>query len=715
MAVNLSPVGGVAAQFFDNDGNVLSGGKIYTYAAGTSTPAATYTSSNGTIAHSNPIILDSAGRVPTGEIWLTDSINYKFVLKDANDALIATYDNISGINSNFISFTNSQQIITATAGQTVFNLSISYQPGTNSLSVFVDGVNQYGPGAQYAYTETDSDTVTFTNGLHVGAEVKFTTTQQQGAGAVDASQVSYTPAGTGAVTTNVQAKLRQTVSVLDFGADPTGVLDSTAAFNLATKSAYTSTGNSDQNFPGFVEVPAGLYKITSTVFVHKGQHLCGSGPGTKINATGMLGLSIPLFKLGYSATAQDAGALPPEISGFFTDGGPNAAVIECQVAGAHIHDLFLSGPGIGLTLGGADTIVTNIICDVGLNGFTITGQNHIIDSCLFFNQNYPIQVLSNANDVQINNCHFEYSVYDDILFQNAGTNIQNIAIQNCQFVKNIQYATSDQAIQIRCAAASITIHGCEFRNQRGFSITTPTGTANTLRISNCVFNGAKTNPAYAQSSTAAGIKTENSYTEITNCTFINLYGNPIQVATSAANVPTVIKDCSYRNITTATQFVTITATLGTLSITGCVGDNVLPLINLQSTIVPRLKNNTQWLGAVSTFLGRFFWKIPTTGAAIVNVGISANALPGGSLNYRDASSIYAARSIDFNVVEQDVAAKYTIYETPGNTLVGPLDIQVDLEVVGGGSTAPYTTQGRFLVVSVPNTYLYTEIQADFVI
>ena len=258
MAVNLSPVGGVAAQFFDNDGNVLSGGKIYTYAAGTSTPAATYTSSNGTIAHSNPIILDSAGRVPTGEIWLTDSINYKFVLKDANDALIATYDNISGINSNFISFTNSQQIITATAGQTVFNLSISYQPGTNSLSVFVDGVNQYGPGAQYAYTETDSDTVTFTNGLHVGAEVKFTTTQQQGAGAVDASQVSYTPAGTGAVTTNVQAKLRQTVSVLDFGADPTGVLDSTAAFNLATKSAYTSTGNSDQNFPGFVEVPAGL-------------------------------------------------------------------------------------------------------------------------------------------------------------------------------------------------------------------------------------------------------------------------------------------------------------------------------------------------------------------------------------------------------------------------------------------------------------------------
>ncbi len=81
---------------------------------------------------------------------MTDGLIYKFVLKDSNDVTIATYDNISGINSNFVAFVNQQEIVTATAGQTVFNLGISYQPGTNSLSVFVDGVNQYGPGAQYA-------------------------------------------------------------------------------------------------------------------------------------------------------------------------------------------------------------------------------------------------------------------------------------------------------------------------------------------------------------------------------------------------------------------------------------------------------------------------------------------------------------------------------------------------------------------------------------
>ena len=173
MAVNLSPLGGVAAQFLNNDGVPLSGGLIYTYLAGTNTSTATYTTGAGTVAHSNPIVLDSSGRVPTGEIWLTDTLAYKFVIKDAQSNLIGTYDNIVGINSNFVNYTASQEIQTATAGQTVFTLTtMAYLPGTNSLTVFVDGVNQYGPGAQYAYVETDSTTITFESGLHVGASVK---------------------------------------------------------------------------------------------------------------------------------------------------------------------------------------------------------------------------------------------------------------------------------------------------------------------------------------------------------------------------------------------------------------------------------------------------------------------------------------------------------------------------------------------------------------
>ena len=99
MAVNLSPVGGVAAQFFDNSGNVLTGGKLYTYLAGTTTPAVAYTTAAGNIAWSNPIILDASGRVSgSGEIWLTDGIQYKFILRDSNAVLIATSANRSDIN-----------------------------------------------------------------------------------------------------------------------------------------------------------------------------------------------------------------------------------------------------------------------------------------------------------------------------------------------------------------------------------------------------------------------------------------------------------------------------------------------------------------------------------------------------------------------------------------------------------------------------------------
>lgn len=256
MAVNLSPVAGAAAQFLDNSGNVLTGGKLYTYAAGTTTPQATYTSGAGVTFHSNPIILDAAGRVPNGgEIWLTDGLQYKFVLKDSNDVLIGTWDNLIGINSNFLNYYTQEEVQTATAGQTVFTLnSVTYQPGTNSLSVFVDGVNQY-DGISYAYVETDSTTVTFTAGLHVGALVKFTTAVTLSSGVTNASLVVYDPPFIGGAATTVENKLAESVSVTDFGAVGDGVTDDTAAIQNAIDSGK------EIYFPQ----PSVFYNITSAI------------------------------------------------------------------------------------------------------------------------------------------------------------------------------------------------------------------------------------------------------------------------------------------------------------------------------------------------------------------------------------------------------------------------------------------------------------------
>jgi hypothetical protein len=95
MAVNLSPVGN-SQQFFDNNGVPLSGGLIYTYQAGSSTPLSTYTDINETIPNSNPIVLNSSGRLDS-EVWLTYGYYYKFVLKTSVGTTLGTYDNLYGI------------------------------------------------------------------------------------------------------------------------------------------------------------------------------------------------------------------------------------------------------------------------------------------------------------------------------------------------------------------------------------------------------------------------------------------------------------------------------------------------------------------------------------------------------------------------------------------------------------------------------------------
>jgi hypothetical protein len=197
MSANLSPVGGAAAQFLDNNGNPLTGGKLYTYEAGTTTPQAAYTTSAGNVAHANPIILDAAGRVPGGEIWLTASLDYKFSLFTSADVLIATWDNIVGINGTGI--------------------------------------------------------------------------------ATNASAVAYDPAGSGAVQRTVESKLRESVSVKDFGAVGDGLTNDTDAIQAAID-AVNSAGGGMVLFPE----PSVAYRTTAPVTLYDFVSLQGQSKDTKI-------------------------------------------------------------------------------------------------------------------------------------------------------------------------------------------------------------------------------------------------------------------------------------------------------------------------------------------------------------------------------------------------------------------------------------------------
>lgn len=155
MAVFLSPVGGVAAQFFTNTGAVLTGGKLYTYAAGTTTPQATYTTSAGSVARTNPIVLNAAGRVgDSGEIWISP-VSYKFVLKDSNDVLIATYDDIFG--SGAFAVTN----------YTGNGSTVGYAVSGNVVAVHINGVYQN----KNTYTVSGS-TLTFSEAPPITSKIE---------------------------------------------------------------------------------------------------------------------------------------------------------------------------------------------------------------------------------------------------------------------------------------------------------------------------------------------------------------------------------------------------------------------------------------------------------------------------------------------------------------------------------------------------------------
>lgn len=108
MAVNLAPIGN-GFQFFSETGLPLNAGTIATYAAGTTTPQATYTDSTGGTPNANPIVLDTDGRPPQ-EIWFTAGQAYKFVLSDSLGNILGTYDNLAGINDISAANTTSEWI-----------------------------------------------------------------------------------------------------------------------------------------------------------------------------------------------------------------------------------------------------------------------------------------------------------------------------------------------------------------------------------------------------------------------------------------------------------------------------------------------------------------------------------------------------------------------------------------------------------------------------
>ena len=97
-------------QWLDDDGKPLAGGFVYTFAAGTTTPLATYFDSAGAVPHTNPIVLDAEGKAT---IFLLPAF-YKIDVRNALGVPIDGYpqDNISTLSgSTTVDFTDTLNIL----------------------------------------------------------------------------------------------------------------------------------------------------------------------------------------------------------------------------------------------------------------------------------------------------------------------------------------------------------------------------------------------------------------------------------------------------------------------------------------------------------------------------------------------------------------------------------------------------------------------------
>jgi hypothetical protein len=258
-------------------------------------------------------------------VWVSEGLNYKFVLKDSTGTTIGTYDNI--------------------------------------------------------------------NGTYVAADLANTTNPALGDALVGFRQ--STPAGNaaGAVARTVHQKFQETVSVLDFGADPSGVADSLSAFQAAIASFPATYDAGVSSRGGVVLVPPGTYYLSGTLELNRSIILtgvasafAGYGASTLTFADNVNGLFVPYYttsstgKMGAGLTIENlilnrkttSGTLG---SGIFAE--TRVTIRNCSVAGFRVYGIYIKGSSTSSPATNANTwfIENTSLQSNGSHGLYVLGAD----------------------------------------------------------------------------------------------------------------------------------------------------------------------------------------------------------------------------------------------------------------------------------------------------------------------------------------------------
>jgi hypothetical protein len=207
----------------DATGVAVSGAKIYTYTAGTTTAAATYTTLALDVANANPIVADSSGRYVA---YLPAGGNFKFTFKTSGDVLIKEQDNIQAVPGSSVNLD-----ITGTVGEAV----------TAGEVVYMSSGGESPPLTKGLWYLADSDaTATSTLPQSVGMAISAIAINTAGtirlageattAGSVVVGSTYYVGATPGAIVASAPSNVRTV-----------GVANTTSTLILSATSAVVAT------------------------------------------------------------------------------------------------------------------------------------------------------------------------------------------------------------------------------------------------------------------------------------------------------------------------------------------------------------------------------------------------------------------------------------------------------------------------------------------
>jgi hypothetical protein len=357
-----------------------------------------------------------------------------------------------------------------TGSQTAFTLPFS--PGAeNNTQVYISGVYQQ----KDRYTVSGT-TLTFSTAPPSGtANIEVVWSRPFVLGATSSALVSFSQLGTGAPERTVQAKLREVVSVKDFGAVGDGVTDDTAAIQLALNAAAG----------GEITFPTGTYLVYGLKV--PGETLVNLGAATiKKRPTVVGDQSVNAFT---GSSAYWAGGYAP----VFYLTGNNIVFQGGTIDGNRANDTYATGS----TWGGSFA--------ANANRSGITGSTNAVASCV---------------NVTIDGVHFKNMVGVALNLDMTG----DIRVQNCfeENAKNLfANITGDATTFLTKGRLWFTGNSCSGdRVQNNVTNTGALDRKDTLIVTGNTFDES-------MCAAAGGFKTQDSNnTVVSGNTFINTYLKP---------------------------------------------------------------------------------------------------------------------------------------------------------------------------------------------